>query len=110
MTGITPEEAARRMTGEGTDAVGANCGVGIPKYVSICRRPRGATSLPLWIKPNAGLPGMDSGRPLYRVPPERFASFLAGLAEAGAYFIGGCCGTGPEFIRACAQSLAGRCG
>jgi len=109
MMGVTPEQAARRMAAEGAAGVGANCGVGIAEYVPVCRRLRAATALPLWIKPNAGLPEMVEGRPAYRTGPEQFASFIPALVEAGATFIGGCCGTGPEFIRAAARALAGLC-
>ncbi len=110
MMGVTPEQAARRMTDEGAACVGANCGVGIAEYVPVCARLRAATPLPLWIKPNAGLPEMVEGRPAYRTSPERFASFVPALVEAGAAFVGGCCGTSPEFIRAAARALAGLCG
>jgi methionine synthase I (cobalamin-dependent) len=107
MMGVTPEQAAQRMTAEGAAGVGANCGVGIAEYVPVCRRLRAATPLPLWIKPNAGLPEMVEGRPAYRTSPDEFASFIPAMVEAGATFIGGCCGTGPEFIRAAARALAG---
>ena len=66
MMGVTPEQAARRMTEEGAAGVGANCGVGIAEYVPICRRLRAATPLPLWIKPNAGMPELVDGQPVYR--------------------------------------------
>lgn len=102
MTGITPEQAARRMTGEGADAVGANCGIGIAEYVPICRRLRASTVLPIWIKANAGLPEIEDGCPVYRITPEQFVAFLPALTDAGANFIGGCCGTSPDFIRAAA--------
>ncbi len=106
MTGITPEQAARRMTEEGASAVGANCGVGIAEYVTICQRLRAATTLPVWIKANAGLPEMVDGCTLYRTGPEQFASHIPALVREGANFIGGCCGTSPEFIRAAAGILA----
>lgn len=105
MTGVTPEQAARRMTEEGAAAVGANCGIGIQEYVPICRRLRASTNLPVWIKANAGLPEMEDGRPVYRTTAEQFASHLPALVEAGANFVGGCCGTGPEFIRAARTCL-----
>jgi methionine synthase I (cobalamin-dependent) len=105
MTGVTPEQAARRMTEEGADAVGANCGVGIGEYIPICRRLRAATSLPIWIKANAGLPQIEDGAAVYRTGPEQFASQLPALLEAGATFVGGCCGTTPDFIRAVARTL-----
>ncbi len=109
MTGATPEAAARRVADEGADAVGANCGLGIADYVSICRRLRAATSLPVWIKPNAGLPEIEHGRTVYRVAPEQFAQSVPALLETGADFIGGCCGTSPEFIRACAGVISRLC-
>lgn len=108
MTGVTPEQAAKAMTESGADAVGANCGVGIEQLVSVCRRMRAATHLPLWMKPNAGLPEVVDGAVRYRVTAEQFASSVPSLREAGATFIGGCCGTSPEFIRAAAAALS-RC-
>jgi len=56
--------------------------------------------LPVWIKPNAGLPELVEGRTLWRTTPEEFAGHVPALIEAGAAFIGGCCGTTPEFVRA----------
>jgi len=108
MTGLTPERAAKTMTEAGADAVGANCGVGIEQCVELCRRMRTATDLPLWMKPNAGMPEVVNGVVEYRTTAEQFASFVPALRDAGAGFIGGCCGTNPEFIRAAAAALA-RC-
>jgi methionine synthase I (cobalamin-dependent) len=105
MMGVTPEMAAREMEGAGAYAVGANCGVGFDAYVDICRRLRASTSLPVWIKPNGGLPEMVDGKATYHSSPEEFASKVPIYVEAGANFIGGCCGTNPEFIRAAAAVL-----
>jgi 5-methyltetrahydrofolate--homocysteine methyltransferase len=105
MTGVTPETAAREMTSAGVAVVGANCGVGIEAYVPICRRMRAATTLPLWFKPNAGLPEVIKGEIRYHVTPEKFASHVPELVEAGAKFVGACCGSNPDFIRAIAAVL-----
>ena len=105
MTGVTPEQAAKAMTDSGADGVGANCGVGIEQLVGLCRRMRAATHLPLWMKPNAGLPEVVDGAVRYRVTAAQFASFVPSLREAGATFIGGCCGTDPQFIRSAAAAL-----
>ncbi len=102
--GTTPEQATEALASAGADVVGANCGQGISGFVSICRRLRAASPLPVWIKANAGLPVMFSGRAEYQTTPEEFASFLPALVEAGATFIGGCCGTSPDFINALAKS------
>jgi methionine synthase I (cobalamin-dependent) len=108
MTGATPEQVAQRITSAGAFAVGANCGVGIDGYIGICRRMRAATSLPLWIKPNAGMPEMIDGEIHYRTTPAEFAARVPELLDAGAKLVGACCGSTPDFIRAMADVIAGR--
>lgn len=106
MMGTTPEQAAEELTAAGADVIGANCGQGIEGYVPICARLHAATQLPVWIKPNAGLPEMIEGKAVYRTTPEEFASYARALLDAGASFIGGCCGSDPEFIRALARKMS----
>lgn len=106
MMGTTPEEAARRLTEAGADVIGSNCGQGIEGFVAIARRLSAATDRPVWIKANAGLPEVVDGRTVYTETAEHFASYVPELVEAGAGFIGGCCGTTPEFIRAVKEQLA----
>ncbi len=105
MMGATPEQVAGELTAAGADVIGANCGVGIERYVPVCRRLKAATDRPVWIKANAGLPAMVEGRIVYRTTPEVFASHAPELVQAGASFIGGCCGTTPDFIRAVKRRL-----
>jgi len=100
LMGTTPEQAAEELTAAGVDVVGANCGQGIAGYVDICRRLRSATDRPIWIKANAGIPELVDDQPVYKTTPEEFASFGPALVQAGADFVGGCCGTTPEFITA----------
>jgi 5-methyltetrahydrofolate--homocysteine methyltransferase len=106
MMGTSPEEAAAGLVAAGADVIGANCGQGIAGFVKICARLKSAAAgRPVWIKPNAGLPELRNGKPFYATTPEQFAGFVPALLEAGASFIGGCCGTSPEFIRAIRQAL-----
>ncbi len=105
MTGATPEQAAEALFAAGADTIGSNCGHGIADMVHVCRRLRAAVDRPIWIKANAGLPEMVEGETVYRQTPAEFASYVPQLVEAGASFIGGCCGTTPEFIRAVAEKL-----
>jgi len=100
MMGVTPEQAAAELTAASADVIGANCGQGIETYSAICKRMRDATTLPIWIKPNAGLPELVDGRTLYKTTPQQFARYAPELIAAGANFLGGCCGTNPEFIAA----------
>lgn len=105
MMGTTPEQAAAALEKAGAAAIGANCGQGIAGFVSICQRLKAATRLPVWIKANAGLPELVAGRATYRTTPEEFASYTPALVEAGASFLGGCCGTSPAFISAMKNRL-----
>jgi methionine synthase I (cobalamin-dependent) len=100
MMGANPEMVARAMADEGVDAVGANCGAGPESFPLICRRLKEAAGLPVWIKPNAGMPSLQDGRAVYTMTPDAFAGYLPALIDAGASLVGGCCGTNPEFIRA----------
>jgi methionine synthase I (cobalamin-dependent) len=99
MMGVTPEQAVEALTAAGADVIGANCGQGMAGYVEICRRLRAVTDRPLWIKPNAGLPELVDGRTVYRTTPAEFAAQVPALLDAGASFVGGCCGTTPDYIR-----------
>jgi|YNPMSStandDraft_1061717.scaffolds.fasta_scaffold04013_2 methionine synthase I (cobalamin-dependent) len=105
MMGVTPEQAARELSAAGAHVIGANCGQGVAGYVEICRRLHASTERPIWIKANAGLPDMAEGKAVYRTTPDEYASYVPALLEAGASFLGGCCGTSPEFIRAMARAL-----
>jgi 5-methyltetrahydrofolate--homocysteine methyltransferase len=106
MMGTTPEQAAEALLGAGADCVGANCGQGIAGYVEICRRLHAAGGGPVWIKANAGLPEARGDKAVYAQTPEQFADFVPQLVQAGAGFLGGCCGTTPDFIRAVRKRLA----
>lgn len=106
MMGTTVEQAAEALSEAGADVIGTNCGRGIAGFVEICRRLKAATDRPVWIKGNAGLPEVEEGMTVYRQTPEEFAAYAPPLMEAGASFLGGCCGTTPDFIRAVAKVLA----
>jgi 5-methyltetrahydrofolate--homocysteine methyltransferase len=104
--GVTPEQAAAALTSDGVHGIGANCGRGICDFLPVCKRLAAATTLPIWMKPNAGLPEMIGGAARYKTTPAEFAAASQELLEAGATFLGGCCGTTPEFIRALARQPA----
>ncbi len=99
MMGQTPEQCAEALEAAGADGIGANCGQGIAGFISICSRLKKSSHLPIWIKPNAGLPEIIDGKTVYRTTPRQFARYVPDVLRAGADFIGGCCGTNPDFIR-----------
>lgn len=100
MMGVAPEQAARELAAAGVDVIGVNCGQGIAGFIGLCQRFRAATTLPLWMKANAGLPQVVDGKAVYQTTAAQFAEHVPALIAAGANFIGGCCGTNPDFIRA----------
>lgn len=99
MMGATPEQAVKTMTEAGADIIGSNCGQGIDGFLQICQRYRAVSDLPIWMKGNAGLPQMEGEKVVYHQSPDAFAAVAAKILEAGASFIGGCCGTTPDYIR-----------
>lgn len=105
MMGSTPEQVAEALAEAGADVIGANCGLGMDGYIPVAKRLRAATALPIWIKPNAGLPELVDGHIVYRTTPAEFAYQAQALREAGVAFVGGCCGTSPEFVRALYTAL-----
>jgi methionine synthase I (cobalamin-dependent) len=106
MMGNTPEEFLEEMTKIGVDGIGANCGQGIQTFLPICKRMRQATDLPIWMKPNAGLPELVDDTTVFRTTAQEFARYIPDLIRAGANFIGGCCGTDQSFVRAICKTIA----
>lgn len=100
MMGNTPQDVIKAVKEFDLLAIGANCGRGAVEFHGVCEALKAATELPLWIKPNAGMPRMADGKAVYDTGPEEFLPEAVKLVEEGAVFIGGCCGTSPDFIRA----------
>lgn len=93
-------EAVETLAEMGADAVGINCSTGPDQLLSVVENMRKKVSVPLIVKPNAGMPVIDEmGNPVYSMGAEDFASHMKRLVEAGADIVGGCCGTAPEYIR-----------
>ena len=107
MMGNSPEEVVAAISEIGVDGFGANCGQGIEAFLPICRRLRQATDLPIWIKPNAGLPEVVDDGVVFRTTAQEFVQFVPDLVQAGASFIGGCCGTDQEFVKTIRQKVEG---
>ncbi len=103
--GTDPEHFIPRLEAEGIDVLGLNCSVGPHAMLQGIERIRPLTSLPLSAQPNGGLPREVEGRKIYVASPEYMGDFSRRLVEAGARFVGGCCGTGPEHIRRMAVSI-----
>jgi 5-methyltetrahydrofolate--homocysteine methyltransferase len=99
--GERPRGAARALEGMGVDVVGANCSFGFESLVPVCEQMAQATTLPVAVKPNAGVP------PEPELTADDAARCARRLVEAGASLVGGCCGVTPAMLRAVALAVKG---
>src|SRR5579884_11371 len=100
LDGATAEVAGTKLTAWGADAIGVNCSTGPATVLTAIECMAAVSDLPLVVMPNAGMPRAVDGRNIYLCSPEYMASFARKFIKAGAQFIGGCCGTTPNHIRA----------
>lgn len=107
VTGTDPQSAAVILSAMGADVIGANCSLGPEQLVPIVRELAENCSCPISIQPNAGMPHLVDGKTVFPMMPEDFGKWAPELVKAGATFIGGCCGTTPEHIRAIKKALEG---
>ncbi len=99
MTGASPAAMVALLEGMGADAIGANCSLGPDMLAPVVEELLEYASVPVLLKPNAGLPEIVGGQTLYGITPREFAKQVKSLVEKGVRICGGCCGTTPEFIR-----------
>ncbi len=105
--GVRPEQVVRAAREWGLAAVGANCGATLEMTEGALRKMRETDPEAVLIaKPNAGLPRMVGGKPVYDATPEMMADFVAHVLPLGIRIIGGCCGSTPDHIRAIAQKVS----
>lgn len=105
-TGCSVSAMALTLEGLGVDAIGFNCSLGPIEILPLAKELCKWTSLPIIIKPNAGLPNPETNQ--YDISPEEFAAQLAPYTELGIHIFGGCCGTTPEYISAIKKMLQGK--
>ncbi|MBQ8605801.1 MAG: homocysteine S-methyltransferase family protein [Clostridia bacterium] len=107
MTGATPEAMCAMVEGMGADAIGANCSLGPAALSGVIERLLSCSSLPVLLKPNAGLPRSENGETVYDVSENEFSLEIKRLMEKGVRVVGGCCGTTPDYIKALCDKTRG---
>ncbi len=106
MMGLRPTQVGDEISPLGVAAIGINCGRSLEDNQKAMTELRSSTSLPIWFKPNAGLPQLDAnGNPTYDISPEAMATKVPEWISTGAKLIGGCCGTSPEHLAAIAKEV-----
>ncbi|MFH1186488.1 MAG: homocysteine S-methyltransferase family protein [Chloroflexota bacterium] len=104
--GVKPEVAAATFDGLGASMIGVNCGTTLENALAVATKYAAASpNLPIWVKPNAGLPRMDGTKAVYDVTPNQMAEFGRAGVRAGARVLGGCCGSTPVHVRAIADAV-----
>ena len=106
MTGSSPEAVAAVLEGLGADAIGLNCSLSPEEMLPVCERFISCASVPVVVKPNAGLPDVTDGS-RYTVDEQKFALGMRGIVALGAKIVGGCCGTTPAYIRELIEKTSG---
>ena len=106
MTGADPAAMIAMLEGMGADAIGVNCSLGPKALTPTVEEYLRYASVPVILKPNAGLPKAIDGRTVYDVMPQEFADTVSLLVKKGVRAVGGCCGTTPDYIKALVQKTA----
>ena len=100
LTGADVQTACAVVEGLGADAIGFNCGLGPKQMIPLVEELQKYCSTPVIVMPNAGLPESINGKTVYNVVPDEFAEYMREIAQIGVSYLGGCCGTTPEHIKA----------
>lgn len=100
MTGASPAAMVALLEGMGATAIGANCSLGPKQLTKVAEELLENASVPVLLKPNAGLPEIVDGKTKFNVSPEEFAENVTNLLKKGLRVAGGCCGTTPDYIKA----------
>lgn len=99
MSGATPEVMVALLEGMGADAIGVNCSLGPKALANVVEKYLELSSVPVILKPNAGLPRVENGKTVFDVTPDEFCAEITELVKKGVRCVGGCCGTTPEYIK-----------
>jgi 5-methyltetrahydrofolate--homocysteine methyltransferase len=105
MMGVSPTDVVAAVEPLGVAALGANCGRSLGDTDAVVTELLAAATLPLWVKPNAGVPRIVGDAVVYDADPEMLAEHVRDYVDRGVRVVGGCCGSTPEHIAAIARVL-----
>ena len=106
MTGAEPAAMVAMLEGMGADAIGVNCSLGPKALAPIVEDYLRYSSVPVILKPNAGLPKVVDGKTVFDILPDEFSEEVVSLVNKGVRVVGGCCGTTPYYIKAVSEKVS----
>lgn len=106
MTGAEPGAMVAMLESMGADAIGVNCSLGPKALAPIVEEYLKYSSIPVILKPNAGLPKVVDGRTVFDILPDEFSEDVVSLVKKGVRIAGGCCGTTPDYIRTVSSAVS----
>lgn len=106
MTGASPAATVALLEGLGVDAIGVNCSLGPKQMQAVVDELLKRASVPVLVKPNAGLPTEKDGETVYDIDENEFSAYMSEFVKKGARLVGGCCGTTPAYIQKVAAAVA----
>ncbi|WP_294523285.1 homocysteine S-methyltransferase family protein [uncultured Anaerovibrio sp.] len=107
VTGTDPQTFAITVDAMGADIIGVNCSLGPEQLLPVVKAISENTEKPISVQPNAGMPQLVNGKTTFPMGPEDFGEWAPKLLQAGATYLGGCCGTTPVHIAAIKKAIAG---
>jgi 5-methyltetrahydrofolate--homocysteine methyltransferase len=108
MMGVKPRDVIKKYSEMGATLIGANCGTTLDNMEAVVKEyTETMPDMPLWVKPNAGVPHMDieTEQGVYDMSPNDMANYAKKYVELGAKVVGGCCGNTPEHIAAITRAV-----
>ena len=105
ITGTPPEVATTIVEAIGADIIGINCSLGPEQIEPLIKKIASVTSLPISCQPNAGMPQLINKQTVFPLSAENMGPLMIPIADAGASYLGGCCGTTPAHIQSIANAI-----
>ena len=107
ITGTPPDVAAIIVDALGADIIGINCSLGPEQITPLIEKIASVTNLPIICQPNAGMPQLINKQTVFPLTAEEMGPLMIPIVDAGATYVGGCCGSTPAHIKSIADAVKG---
>ena len=105
ITGTPPAVATTIVEAMGADIIGINCSLGPEQITPLIEEIASVTNLPISCQPNAGMPQLINKQTVFPLTAEEMGPLMLAIVDAGASYVGGCCGTTPAHIQSISNAV-----